>query len=125
MPRSSLLTGGYRSERLKTEALKTQSRELDTKLEEIMSGELQSLKDAVAKSNTESEEAATTARYVILPPTYAPVFFSFADWYHVESSPRNSAVCDGYYERLEDRQWKRHQKISQIYIESITQLHAL
>jgi hypothetical protein len=56
-----------------------------------MRGELQSLKDAVAKSNTESEQAATTARYVILPPTYAPVFFSFADWYHVESSPRNSA----------------------------------
>ena len=54
--------------------LKTESKELDAKLEELMSGELQSLKDAVAKSNADSEEAATTARYVSLPPAYAPFF---------------------------------------------------
>ena len=39
-----------------------------------MHGELQSLKDAVAKSNTESEQAAITARYVALPPMCASPF---------------------------------------------------
>lgn len=63
-PPSSLLTARYRSERAKTEALKTESKELDAKFEEVMRGELQSLKDAVAKSNADSEQAAATARYV-------------------------------------------------------------
>lgn len=74
-PHSDLLTENYRSERVKTEVLKTESRELDAKFEENMHGELRSLKEAVAKSNAESEEAATTARYVTLPPTHASPFF--------------------------------------------------
>lgn len=61
---SGLLTACYRSERVKTEALKTESKELDAKFEEIIRNELQSLKDAVAKSNADSEHAATTAQYV-------------------------------------------------------------
>lgn len=61
---SGLLTAYHRSERAKTESLKAESKELDAKFEEIMHSELQSLKDAVAKSNADSENAATTARYV-------------------------------------------------------------
>lgn len=59
-----MLTACCRSDRAKNESLKNESKELDAKFEEIMRGELRSLKDAVAKSNADSEQAATTARYV-------------------------------------------------------------
>jgi hypothetical protein len=60
-----LLTACYRSERVKTEALKAESKEIGEKFEELMRSELGSLKDAVAKSNADSEQAAATARYVM------------------------------------------------------------
>jgi hypothetical protein len=107
---SGLLTVCCRSERAKTEALKNESKELDAKFEEVMRGELQSLKDAVAKSNADSEQAAATAQYVtkVYP---APLLIDA-----LESFPRNLPACVDCCEQLVGHQWTHRQRIRRLAI---------